>query len=339
MYNIYFDSGTSNTRVYLLKDEEMVDVAQKNVGSKDSSIAGSNQVLLQGLKELYDRILDNNGLNDAQIEGVYASGMVTSPFGIKEVPHLSTPITVEKLYSSMYTHYEGEFFKRDIHLIRGAKTIAEGFKVDKYNISVANNMRGEEIEVFGILSDLSDEWKRGNTAIFLPGSHTHIVYVKQGIFHDILSTFSGELFHAISTSTILSSSISSEVDQLDEEMVIQGYRNLNEYSLNRALYIAHAMKIFNASNKIERKSYLEGVINGGVVLGFENTVKRKWKEVDRVIIASSSNIAKVYEILLKELERKFEILTLVASGKESFAVKGFIEILKKGGVLCQKECL
>lgn len=30
---------------------------QKGVGSKDSAIAGSNQVLIQGLKKLYDEIL------------------------------------------------------------------------------------------------------------------------------------------------------------------------------------------------------------------------------------------------------------------------------------------
>lgn len=333
MYNVYFDSGTSNTRAYLLKGEEIMDVAKKNVGSKDSSITGSNLVLLQGLKELYDKLLYNNKLVDEQIEGIYASGMVTSPFGIKEVPHLSTPLSPEKLYNAIYTHYEAEIFKRDVHLIRGAKTIPEDYKVNKYNISTANNTRGEEIEVFGILSGLSDQWKKGHAAIFLPGSHTHIAYIKEGIFYDILSTFSGELFHAISTSTILSSSICCDIDELDEEMVLQGYRNLKQYSLNRALYIAHAMKIFSASDNLERKSYMEGVISGGVVLGFENTVKSKWNEIDKIIIAGGSNITKVYEILLKETEREFEIMTLVASGKESFAVKGFIKIMKKGGEL------
>jgi 2-keto-3-deoxy-galactonokinase len=332
MYNVYFDSGTSNTRAYLLKDNHVVDVIKKNIGSKDSSIAGSNLVLIKGLKQLYDELLANNKLEDKEIKGVYASGMVTCPFGIEEVPHLSTPISLQKLYDGIYTHYEFQLFKRDIHLIRGAKTITDDFKVDKYNIPTVNNMRGEEIEIFGILSELPDKWRKGDIAIFLPGSHTHIAYVKQGVLHDILSTFSGELYHAISTGTILSSSIQCGIDELDEEMVLLGFRNLKEYGLNRAIYIAHAMKIFNVSNNLERKSYLEGVITGGVTLVFEKAIQEKWYAIDKVIVAGNNNIAKVYEITLKEIDQKVDVMTLVASGKQSFAVKGLLEILKKGAV-------
>lgn len=338
MYNVYFDSGTSNTRAYLLKDYDIIDVVKKNIGSKDSSIAGSNRVLIKGLKELYDQLLENNKIDDNQIEGIYASGMITSPFGIKEVPHLSTPISLEKLYKGIYTHYEPEFFKRDIHLIRGVKTIPDGFTADRYNIGDVNNMRGEEIEIFGILSGLPDEWKKGNTAIFLPGSHTHVAYVKQGVLHDILSNFSGELYHAISTSTILSNSIQCDTDELDEEMVLLGFRNLKEYGINRALYIGHATKIFNACNNLERKSYLEGVINGGVVSAFEYTVRKKWNGIDKILITgSSNNMTRVYEIILKETQLKADVSAIIASGKQSFAVKGFIEMLKKGGPLCQSQ--
>jgi 2-keto-3-deoxy-galactonokinase len=315
-----------------------MDTIKKSIGSKDSSIAGNNNILIKGLKQLYDQLLDNNRLKDKEISDIYASGMVTCPFGIKEVPHLSTPISLKKLCAGIYTHYEAELFKRDVHLIRGAKTITDDFESNKYNISAVNNMRGEEIEIFGILSELSDEWKKGTIAIFLPGSHTHIAYIRQGVFHDILSTFSGELFYAIATSTILSGSIQSDVNALDEEMVSYGFNGLKEYGINRALYIAHAMKIFNASDSIERKSYLEGVINGGIVLAFEKTIKQKWGQVDKVIIAADHNIAKVYQILLEQITPKLNIMPMHASGKESFAVKGFIEILKEGGARCQKRC-
>jgi len=331
MYNVYFDSGTSNTRAYLLKDYDVIDAIKKNIGSKDSSIAGSNLVLIKGLRELYDQLLENNGLTDSEITGIYASGMVTCPFGIKEVPHLSTPVSIGKLCDGIYTHYESECFKRDMYLIRGAKTIPDDFKIDKYNISSVNNMRGEEIEIFGILSGDALEWKKENVSIFLPGSHTHIAYVRKGVLQDMLSTFSGELFHAISAGTVLSSSIQSDSDQLDEEMVLRGFNDLKEYGVNRALYITHAMKIFNVSNNIERKSYLEGVINSGVVLAFENALKEKWHEVDKIIIAGSNNISRIYQIALEQLERTIEIITLGISGKQSFTVKGFLEILKMRG--------
>ncbi len=331
MYHVYFDSGTSNTRAYLLKDRDVIDIIKKNIGSKDSSIAGSNLVLIKGLKQLYDWLLEHNHLHDEEIAGIYASGMVTSPFGITEVPHLSTPLSPRELYSGIYTHRETKCFQRDIHLIRGAKTIADHFRIDKENIPMINNMRGEEIEIFGVLSDLPEEWRAGNTAIFLSGSHTHIAYVKKGELFDILSTFSGELFHAISTGTILSGSIHCNTEGLDEEMVLYGFKDLKQYGMNRALYIAHALKIFDVSDNAGRKSYLEGVITGGVTLAFEKVLRDKWREVDKVIVAGNNSIAKVYEITLKNIGRKMDIMTLIASGKQSFAVKGLLDILKKGG--------
>ena len=44
-YILYYDSGTSNTRAYLLDQEfQICAVAKRTVGSKDSAIAGSNRV-------------------------------------------------------------------------------------------------------------------------------------------------------------------------------------------------------------------------------------------------------------------------------------------------------
>lgn len=329
MYNVYFDSGTSNTRAYLIKDDRVVDILKRNIGSKDSSIAGNNLVLLEGLKQLYDQLLQYNQLKDRNIQKIYASGMVTCPFGIKEVPHISTPVSLEKLCNGIYKHYESKLFKRDMYLIRGVKTITEDFKVDKYNIVNVNNMRGEEIEIFGILSQLPRKWQKRNIAIFLPGSHTHIAYIKRGILYGIVSTISGELFYALSTSTILSGSIQLEDNIFDENMVLYGFENLCNYGINRALYIAHAMKIFDVSNNSGRNSYLEGVITGGVVLAFERSIKEKWKEVDKIIICGRNNVTKVYEIILKEIFKKIDVVTISASEKKSFAVSGLLKILER----------
>ena len=46
-YIVYFDSGTSNSRIYLLdKDFQVLYVDKKNVGSRNSSIEGSNLSLI-----------------------------------------------------------------------------------------------------------------------------------------------------------------------------------------------------------------------------------------------------------------------------------------------------
>jgi len=327
MYCVYFDSGTTNTRAYLVKDGKIFDMIKNAIGSKDSSIAGSNLVLLKELKRLFDDLIHTNNIDERHISDIYASGMVTSPFGIKEVPHVSTPVSRKKLSDSIYIHYEPLFFERDIKLIRGVKTVDADFKANPNTIANINNMRGEEIEVFGIIPNLPSVWQNDDIAVFLPGSHTHIAYIRNNELLDIWSTFSGELFHAISTSTVLSNSVSVDTTAIDPEMALLGLKYLYEYGFNRALYICHAMKIFDTADNVQRKSYLEGVIIGGILLGFEKMSAQKWKGVKKIVIAGRSDLTGIYDVLLKDLLPHCDIMTISANEKHSFAVQGFINII------------
>lgn len=327
MYCVYFDSGTTNTRAYLIKDGNIIDMLKSVIGSKDSSIAGSNTVLLKGLRVLYDDLLNRNSIDESLVADIYASGMVTSPFGIKEIPHLFTPISGKKLFESIYKHYEPYYLKRDVKLIRGVKTVTDDIHANPYTISDTNNMRGEEIEVFGVIPHLPPEWQNEDIAVFLPGSHTHVAYVRDNELIDIWSTFSGELFHAISTGTILSNSVLADTAEIDPQMLILGLRYLEEYGFNRALYICHAMKIFDAADNAQRKSYLEGVIIGGILLGFEKILRQKWVRVKRIVVAGRSGLTGAYEVLLKNVLPHCTVKSISADEKHSFAVQGFMNIL------------
>ena len=67
-YIVYFDSGTSNSRIYLLdKDFQVLYVDKKNVGSRNSSIEGSNRVLIEGLYELYTKLLQEKHLTEEDV--------------------------------------------------------------------------------------------------------------------------------------------------------------------------------------------------------------------------------------------------------------------------------
>ncbi len=327
MYNIYFDSGTSNTRIYLIENDQIRDKSKANIGSKDSSITGNNDILIKGLKDLYSKILEKNNLKDNDIKNIYASGMITSPFGIKEIPHLSTPVSLKKLFNNLSTYYEPDYFQRNIKLVRGVKTISDDFKINEKNINSINNMRGEEIEIFGILSLLNSSWVNSNLCIFMPGSHTHIAYMKNRVMEDILSTFSGELFHALKESTILSSSIDFKVPT-DKEMIKLGFENLQEYGINRALYLANTMQIFSDFSNSKKTSYLEGVINGGVVLAFKKILNNKWKQAEKVVIAGNNNIAEIYNLLVKHSNLELQVKNISSPDQGSFALEGLKQLLK-----------
>ena len=194
-YIVYFDSGTSNSRIYLLdKDFQVLYVDKKNVGSRNSSIEGSNRVLIEGLYELYTKLLQEKHLTEEDVTSIYMSGMITSPYGMKEVPHLKVPLSVQEFADSVYCHYEDTLFHRNIYLVPGLKTVNDDF-------SFVGNMRGEEIEIIGTLDELRSKGIT-HAALMMPGSHTHVTYVKDDVVSDIISNFTGELFYALKKETL-----------------------------------------------------------------------------------------------------------------------------------------
>ncbi len=326
-YWIYFDSGTSNSRVYVLDRQfQILYVSKKNVGSKDSAVAGNNRVLIEGLKELYDGALATSGITEDEVINIYASGMVTSPYGLKEVPHLVLPITVQKFADSIYCHYEDSCFHRNIYLIPGLKTTDD-------DISFVNNMRGEEIEILGVLDEVARNCRSRHVALVFPGSHTHVAYVQEDGITGIISNFTGELFHVLKEDSILAPILSADVTELNPEMVRKGVENLIKFGFNRAIYICHAMRLFQNGTEADRFSYAEGVLNGGVRQSLEYYCQNAWQECDTVAVVAEEFMYRLFRDIFEGSEYIMDVVWIPISAKKSYAVEG----LKK--ILTCKECV
>ncbi|MCD8241384.1 MAG: 2-dehydro-3-deoxygalactonokinase [Lachnospiraceae bacterium] len=326
-YWIYFDSGTSNSRVYVLDREfQVMYVIKNNVGSMYSAGAGSYRVLIEGLKELYDGALAASGITEEEVIDIYASGMVTSPYGLKEVPHLVLPITVQKFADSIYCHYEDCCFHRNIYLIPGLKTTDD-------DISFVNNMRGEEIEILGVLDEAARSCRSRHVALVFPGSHTHVTYVQEDGITGIISNFTGELFHVLKEDSILAPILSADVTELNPEMVKKGVENLQKFGFNRAIYICHAMRLFQNGTEADRYSYAEGVLNGGVRQSLEYYCQNAWKECDTVAVVAEEFMYRLFRDIFEGSEYIRDVVWIPISAKKSYAVEG----LKK--ILTCKECV
>ena len=320
-YILYYDSGTSNTRAYLLdRDFQVRYVAKKAVGSKDSAIAGSNRVLIEGMKALHDQVLAENGLGEENISAIYASGMITSPYGLKEVPHLPLPLTVKKFADSLYPFREDTCFHREIILVPGLKTLSDDF-------SFVNNMRGEEIEIIGALEELKAMDDVQDAAMIFPGSHTHVTYVQGEEITGIISNFTGELFYAIQKDTILSPVLASDGSALDTEMVRQGCQNLKRFGFNRALYICHAMRLFDQGTPQQRFSYGEGVIMGGVRESLEYYCENLWPKCRTVVMVSNEFMYQLFAALFEDSPFIDRVLWMPISESKSYAVSGLKNII------------
>lgn len=320
-YILYYDSGTSNTRAYLLdRDFAVKYTAKKAVGSKDSAIAGSNAVLIRGLKELYDNVLSANGLEEGDISAIYASGMITCAYGLKEVPHLALPLTVEGFAGNLVPVLEDTCFHREIILVPGLKTVND-------DITYVNNMRGEEIEIIGALDELQSLGAPKDLAMILPGSHTHVTYLQGEQITGIISNFTGELFHAIQKETILSPVLTWDGSQLDREMVLKGYENLQKFGFNRALYICRAMDAFGEGTPAQRFSYGEGVILGGVRQSLEYYCQNFWPDCRTAALVSDEFMYQLFSILFADSPCIDQVLWLPISEKKSYGVSGLKKLL------------
>ena len=333
MYTFYFDQGTTNSRGYLLKDGRIIATqkAVPSLGSKDVSETGDYDMLPRGLYKLYCDILDSKGVKDEEIVEIYASGMITSPYGLYEVPHLCTPFGPKEMAENIYTHFEDKYFHRNIHLILGAKT-AQGH-VTLEEIPTVNNIRGEEVESMGIFDLLPEEWKSQKTIVLFPGSHTHALLLEDGRLIDMLSNFSGEVFHAITTSTILAGSTRLSDEELklppDMEAVEMGINSLINFGFARATYTVHATKIFDACSNKVRRDMLSAIINGTVLQSLDLNIKNKWQDVKNLVIYGDATATAICEAAAKHFTPYLNIRTMDNSKQEvPCSVLGMQKIIK-----------
>lgn len=162
MITIYFDSGTTNTRAYLLRDGRLAGMLSEEFGSKDSALQKvgvsrkdsipqkadalrkdsipqkadtlladsaspkSGGFLLHRLHDLMLRLLEQYGLSPDVPCEIWMSGMVSAPGGVCEIPHLEAPVGLSDLARRVVTWRETEVFDRVIHIIPGVKTSAGG---------------------------------------------------------------------------------------------------------------------------------------------------------------------------------------------------------------------
>ena len=319
-YYFYFDSGTSNTRGYLLSNNfEILSVRKKAIGAKDSAITGSNSVLINGLWELYRETIEDFSISDSDIAGLYASGMVTSPYGLCEISHVDVPISIRAFSETICPFQEDTLFHRTISLVPGLRSIKSDF-------SFSGTMRGEEIEIFGALDSLKEK-RIESAALILPGSHTHIALIRDGTIEDIISTFTGELFYALKEKTLFAPILEGPRPEIDAQMVKLSLQNLTRFGFNRAIQIGHTMKMLDKYTPDQRYSYCEGVINGGVRQVLEHYCDELWQDCHTVGILSDEFMFRLFTELFSDSVHIKNLLWLSIDSNNVYSVKGLKKIL------------
>lgn len=257
MYCVTVDTGTTNTRVKVWLDDRVVAGAFAAVGVRDTAVTGSRSKLQQGVREALAAACSGAGITADEVGAIVASGMITSNVGLHEVPHLAAPVGIEELAAGMVDAVVPEVSDKPIWFIPGVKNNIGTVDID--NCEKMDIMRGEEVEVFGLVRKLA---VREPAVFILPGSHTKFIIMddRQRIT-GCLTTLAGELLSVITNNTILANALhNSFVGRVDEQMVLKGAECARQVGLSRACFTVRIIDQFTDCVVEEKANFLLGAI-------------------------------------------------------------------------------
>lgn len=226
MRYITIDGGTSNTRIYLVKNGKVLKSRKFPFGVKEEK------------EQYWTAICKAVSEFSKGVDAILLSGMIT-----KDIPHITVPAGINDLKNSLY---KSEICGIPAYYIRGVKTEND-------------MMRGEETELFAI----SD---KGKGVYILPGSHSKIIVTDDhGEITDIKTMLTGEMLEALSKYTILKESVDFFENTIDENSLINGYNFSKEHGINHALFKTRVMSTLEGKNKSEVYSFYTGVVLSGEI--------------------------------------------------------------------------
>ena len=300
--------GTSSTRLALYYNS-ISDEIRGDFGARYSIFEGKNALFAQ-TKALINELLQKNNIHESEIECIVASGMATSDIGLCEIPHMPIPADIYSL-SKKLTYKE----LREITTI--PFLFVSGLK-DESNGSLKDIMRGEECELFGLISELgiSDE------AVFvLAGTHNKVICTnKNSEITEFKTTMSGELLDTVINNTILKNSVSHDFI-LSEAFVIKGAKKSQKNGLTAALFETRVMAM-NGVDKDSLSSYVYGAI-----LSQDIPIINELSGNKTIYISGRENLKTVYSMLLNN-ERVISVDESVSKNATHIGLKKIYSLYK-----------
>ena len=305
---IVLDGGTTNTRLYLVR-EKTLDSQKIPVGSGNAENKGRlREAIRLGIEDLLKR----NGMRETDVLCVLASGTITSELGLCLVPHICVPAGIAELHESMHrTQFP------DITAI--PFVFIPGVRVNSDDLLLADMMRGEETELFGLLDE-----PESDCLYVLPGSHNELIAVDdRKKIRSIRTMLTGEMLAALSQYTILKAAVDLNSTQLLEDALLQGYECCEKLGMNEALFKVRVMKNLFGGSADAVYSYFLGIVLHGDV---KNILAC---DVKKIIVGGQS---KMQDALVRLLKNKTHLPVIRVEEQQvrDSVVRGAIRIYEYG---------
>lgn len=290
---ITIDGGTTNTRLCLVENGEVIKTLSRPIGAGSNTADGS--LLRDTVRDGISSLLSDCGLTEADITAIIASGMITSERGLYCLPHLPIPAGRAELHAAMETVSIPSVSPLPISFIRGLRSLGD-------TPADTDMMRGEETELQGL--PLYE-----NAVYVLPGTHSKIVETDaKGRITRFTTHMTGEMAAALSSHTILRDAVSLDTVEADRESLLAGCSFAMSQGLSAALFKVRVGKNLFAYG--EKQTY--GFFLGAILASEVQAVLRT--DNPRVVIGGKRVLREALAVLLSSAGEK-EIIAV--SDKEA----------------------
>lgn len=313
------DSGTTNTRVWLIREGKVLAKAFVQAGVRDTARTGSLEVLKDGIRTAIAQVLEQAGEKPPAF--ALAAGMITSGLGLVELPHAPAPVGWRDLAQKVEQVQFPDLYDLTIYFVRGVRSGPHPYTFEE--APEADIIRGEETEIFGALTTLS---LKGPLLYIHLGSHSKVIHVdaKDRIAGGI-TTLAGELMHAVQTQTILSSALSKgPPEKVEESLVLKGAGWAERFGLLRTFFL---VRILEQGHQY-RQEQLFSVFVGAVASGDLHAMKAHGFLKDRrqkIILSGQPTLQPVWKLLLER--EGFSVHLLSAEEIEAAFLGGLQQIV------------
>jgi 2-dehydro-3-deoxygalactonokinase len=189
---------------------------------------------------------------------VLAAGMISSPQGLCDVPHLAAPAGVPELAAASREQVLREVSELPFLFVPGVRTSS---RPGADGIAAEDVMRGEETLALGLatLGLLAP----GEGLLNL-GSHWKLLRLDlEGRVAFSITSIAGELLQAVRTQTILASALpDGALEQADAVQVRRGLREARRAGLSRALFCVRLLELAQETSPAERLAFALGAFIG-----------------------------------------------------------------------------
>ncbi len=301
MIYLALDVGTTHTRAWLLDNQKVLARTRRPVGVRTTSITGNSSLLSRALRDAIGS-LERAARRHPRF--VLAAGMITSPQGLQEVPHVVAPAGKVELRQKVRMKVFPALCPHPFFLVPGVRIHPAPGRLE--SIERTDIIRGEESEIVG----LQAQGKLQGPCLFLHlGSHTKGIQIdSRGRIMRSVSTLAGECLDVFRTQTLLSDHLPRvPVVALDARFLRSGARHLRRYGLLRALFMIRLLGENPAYTRSQLHSFLLGATVASDFQALENSGLLRLSH-RRILLSGHRQWQKAWGLFLGGKNYRIEII-------------------------------